>query len=73
MDRNSFFILLVCFFLLFSWKRISNTIWPPKPVPAQATNQVSTASARNPATASQPTNAVVAPTAIGKVRELPRP
>ena len=63
MDRNSFFILLVCFFLLFSWKRISNTIWPPKPVPAQATNQVSTASTRNPATASQPTNAVVAPTA----------
>lgn len=63
MDRTSFFILLVCFFLLFSWGKISNTIWPPKPLPASVTNQVSTASATNAAIASQATNVAAPPVA----------
>lgn len=61
MDRTSFFILLACFFLLFSWGRISNTIWPPQPLPASATNQVAAASSTNAAALGQQTNAAAPP------------
>ncbi len=50
MDRTSVIILAICFVLLFSWGKISRTLWPPQPAPpqtAQPTNEVSSASGTN--------------------------
>ncbi len=35
MDRTSVIILAICFVLLFSWGKISRTLWPPQPAPPQ--------------------------------------
>jgi len=50
MDRTSVIILAICFVLLFSWGKISRTLWPPQPAPpqtAQSNNQGSAASGTN--------------------------
>ncbi len=54
MDRTSIIILAICFVLLFSWTKVSQTLWPPAPRPPQATEQIEGESGSNapPSTAS---------------------
>lgn len=40
MDRKSIIVLVVCFLLLFSWPLLVNKVFPPKPLPPGATNNV---------------------------------
>jgi len=42
MDRTSVIILAICFVLLFSWGKISRTLWPAPPAPTQTADQVAT-------------------------------
>lgn len=42
MDRKSIVILILCSVLLFLWPMLYNKISPPRPLPPQATNTVST-------------------------------
>lgn len=43
MDRKSIIVIAICFLVMLVWFPLVNKLYPPKPLPPGATNQVSTA------------------------------
>ena len=41
MDRRSIIVIVVCFLLMLMWFPLVNKLYPPKPLPPGATNQIS--------------------------------
>jgi YidC/Oxa1 family membrane protein insertase len=63
MDRKTIIVVVACFVLLLIWGKLVNRIYPPRPIPASATNAVTSVTAVSTTATNQTTTATSAPPA----------